>query len=352
MSNKRKHSKRSNSVYGVDTVALRRALVIPDPAVTQKEQYLFIAHKDKRETIKRLLGMTWTREVYDPTAEAKVLAVVHMDTALGMKEPIFAPTGVISAALDDRLGAYTILWELGHLPYDVLLTTGEEIGRSSAQYFRPAEHAYNWIFSFDRRGTGAVLYQYETDKTVGLLEKVDVRVETGSFSDISYMGHLGVSGINFGVGYNGEHSHKCSARYEDIRTCVNNFRRFWSLFQNKRLTHTEERWSRYGRGGYNAYADGWESDENQNYYYTGYTGHTGQYARSSGYVWNSERGSLVPAGGRNWSFREYRETLDPATHPSVIDWRVDRCELCDDMAMVYETHENTLCRQCFVWING
>lgn len=345
---KRKH-KISHSVYGVDTVALRRALVIPDPAEARKEQYLFVPHGDKRETIKRLLGMTWTREMYDPTAEAKVLAVVHMDTALGMKEPIFAPTGVISAALDDRLGAYTILWELGHLPYDVLLTTGEEIGRSSAQFFKPSVHAYNWIFSFDRRGTGAVLYQYETDKTVSLLAKAEVRVEMGSFSDISYMGHLGVSGINFGVGYNGEHSHKCSARYEDIRTCVNNFKRFWSLFQNKRLSHTEQQWSRYQRY---SYGDGRESDENQNYYYTGYSGY-GQRrsARTSSYVWDSEKGHIVPAGGRNWSFREYRETLDPSTHPSVIDWRVDRCELCDDMAMVYETHENTLCRQCFVWIN-
>lgn len=335
-------------VYGVNTEALKRALVIPDPAVIQKDQYLFIRHSEKRSAIKTLLGLAWQRPEYDPKQEAKTLAVVHMDTALNMMEPVFFHAGVQSAALDDRLGAYTILWELGHLPYDVLLTTGEEVGRSTAQFFRPAEHNYNWIFSFDRRGTGAVLYQYETDKTVRLLEKADVVVEMGSFSDISYLGHLGVSGINFGVGYNGEHSHKCSARYADIRTCIDNFKRFWNLFQNKRLTHTEEKWSRYGRSSYSSYANGWEMDENQNYYYSGYNSRgSGSY----GYVYDSERDMLVPSGGKRHSFKIYRDTLDPREHPSVLDVRMDRCELCDEFTTVYDTYEATLCRQCFVWIN-
>ncbi len=43
---------------------------------------------------------------------------------------------------------------------DVLLTTGEEMGQSSAAYFDPGEKKYNWMFQFDRGGTDVVTYDY------------------------------------------------------------------------------------------------------------------------------------------------------------------------------------------------
>ncbi|MCP6726064.1 hypothetical protein NL526_28810, partial [Klebsiella pneumoniae] len=72
----------------------------------------------------------------------------------------------MSIAHDDRLGLYYIMEILPSLGInvDVLLTTDEEIGQSSASEFKKAEgKQYNWMFMFDRHGYGnVVMYQYET----------------------------------------------------------------------------------------------------------------------------------------------------------------------------------------------
>ena len=341
--------------YGVSLTALHRMLTAKDVAEKQKDQYLFIPHADKERAIQEITGLTWHRSEYDPSATASVLAIAHMDTALGIKPPKFATDGVISAALDDRLGAYTILWELGHLPFDVLLTTGEEVGNSSAQFFAPEEHNYNWMFSFDRRGTGAVMYQYDTEELRRRLRLVSIGPEYGSFSDISYLGHLGVSGVNFGVGYNGEHSHTCYAKFHDVRVCINNFKRFWAKFKDTQMIHEEPYFKRgRGRTSYGSYYN-WYHDDHNSAWSTAKYNSRGNERERGGYrnmIWDEKRGQLVESYRGIGSFRQYREHYDPRLHPQVIDWYVGgRCDLCDDHGItLYETDKEILCESCFVWL--
>jgi hypothetical protein len=141
---------------------------------------------------------------------SNVLAVAHLDT-VGLAHERgchFLDTEggpvVYSRALDDRLGAYIILDLLPSLGItcDVLLTVGEESGRSTAEFFEPPTGKdYNWMIEFDRGGTDVVMYQYEDRATTKLVEASGARVGDGIFSDIAYLEHLGIKGFNWGVGY-------------------------------------------------------------------------------------------------------------------------------------------------------
>ena len=180
---------------------------------------------------------------------SKVLAVVHLDTVNDMfvgwdntrkagkldKVTVSAyhvgkdDTEITSIAHDDRLGLYYIMEVLPRLGIvvDVLLTTDEEVGNSSASEFIK-DKDYNWMFMFDRHGFGnVVMYQYETKWAVNLLDDVGYTIQTGTFSDISVLDHLGCLGFNFGVGYLDEHSHHCRTRVSWMNVCINMFVDFW-----------------------------------------------------------------------------------------------------------------------------
>lgn len=150
---------------------------------------------------------------------ADILAVAHLDTV--MHNPKYKvdksdPANVVITQcpqLDDRLGAWVILHLIPHmfpqLRYDILLTDSEEIGESTAQYFETKKQ-YNWMFEFDRNGVDSVTYGYsspEWDAEVGKISTVG----RGSFSDISYLDHLGCRGMNVGVGYYDQHTNNCFA---------------------------------------------------------------------------------------------------------------------------------------------
>ena len=347
--------------------ALERMLTALDPAEKQPKQYLFVPHADKQEAIQSLIGLSWNNPAYRSSEKARVLAVVHMDTALAITKPAFGRKGVVSAALDDRLGAYVILWELGHLPFDVLLTTGEEVGRSSAQFFDPKEHQYNWVFSFDRRGTGAVLYQYDTNEMRARLASAGVQVQVGSFSDIAYLDHLGVSGVNFGVGYVGEHAHTCHAMFSDIGTCLQNFLRFWALYSEERMNYVPKPrhtyryqypYSKYqnGSSGSNtwSYLTGRYSDIDEQWRTNGYR--TGD---DAAYTWDKKTDTLVRvAGYRDASTKyqvkdldTYRTYGNPAAHPSVAAIYFGKCDYCMSEETVYFDEYTELCASCFRWVN-
>ncbi len=172
-----------------------------------------------------------------------VLAVAHLDIVDDLQrfQHIYsAKAGIVkSVALDDRLGAYIIcdlLPRLG-LNYDILLTTGEEVGMSTAADFT-TDKEYNWIFEFDRNGTDVVMYQYEDDHMMDLLEDSGFTVGLGSFSDISEMDQLGVKGFNFGTGYHKEHSLNCHAILSETTHMVNLFTSFFAANQGNRYEHT------------------------------------------------------------------------------------------------------------------
>ena len=169
---------------------------------------------------------------------AKVLAVAHLDY-VGWTNPHFTRKGrrINAMQLDDRLGAWVILDLLFSLgldtdEYDILLCDMEEVGDSTAQFFKPKKQ-YNWVFEFDRRGTDFVSYQYSDTDLPSLYSGVTKSSEgCGAFSDISYLGHLEAAAINIGVGYHNAHTHYCYADLEDTLRQAANFVEFFKLFKD------------------------------------------------------------------------------------------------------------------------
>lgn len=163
---------------------------------------------------------------------SNILAVAHLDSVNPYDHFYvnnFAGVDhVFSTRLDDRLGAYIILSllpELG-ISTDVLLTEGEEIGKSTAKHFR-TDKQYKWMFSFDRRGDGAVHYRYNRAEWLAILKKHFGSVLHGSVSDIDYLSHLGCCGVNVGTGYHEEHHLMAHANMAETASQVGKFMQFY-----------------------------------------------------------------------------------------------------------------------------
>lgn len=175
---------------------------------------------------------------------ASVLAVAHLDTVVSPRNRrarfYESKDGLVvnSGALDDRLGAYVILEMLPKLGIvtDVLLTVGEESGRSTAAHFE-APRQYDHIIEFDRGGMDVVLYQYHDDETVDRVERSGAVVGLGAFSDTAFLEHLGCKGINWGVGYHDYHSTRGYAYLDDTFDMVNLYRRFHAQNEGVFLEH-------------------------------------------------------------------------------------------------------------------
>lgn len=178
--------------------------------------------------------------------DSPVLAVAHLDTVLELRHfyvnTISKDDYIFNAQLDDRLGAYIIcdlLPSLG-LKHDLLLTEGEEIGRSTAYHFQPSKQ-YNWAFSFDRKGEDVVTYQYDDKSWVKTIEQSGFKMGNGSFSDIAFLDDLGVKCMNIGTGYHGEHSDLCYARMSELKRQINRFIGFYNTNKDTRFPHVESK---------------------------------------------------------------------------------------------------------------
>lgn len=165
---------------------------------------------------------------------ANILAVGHLDSVQEFRHfhEMRLPHlhRVYCPVLDDRLGVYIItklLPKLG-LKYDILLTTDEEIGRSTAGNFTTTKE-YNWIFEFDRKSEDMVMYKYQTPELKASLEKLGWKVGYGSYTDICDLEFLECKGFNFGTGY--ENYHSLDA-YVDLKVMHENVQKFF-LFYNK-----------------------------------------------------------------------------------------------------------------------
>lgn len=173
---------------------------------------------------------------------SNILAVAHLDSVEKHKHFVTAKvedeTIVYNAQLDDRLGAYIILDLLPKLGIqcDILLTEGEETGRSTARHFA-TEKQYNWMFSFDRMGTDVVMYKYETPKLSQMLRESDFRVGHGSFSDICCLESLGCAGFNFGCGYADYHSKLAHVQLSDTALMIQSFMHFYQQHKDEYLEH-------------------------------------------------------------------------------------------------------------------
>ena len=173
---------------------------------------------------------------------ANILAVAHLDTVhvTGAAKPRIKKNKAYGPQLDDRLGVWTLLHllpTLGAPKYDILLCDSEEIGQSTAQYFETNKD-YNWIFEFDRAGTDVVLYDYEDENTVTLLQNEGFKVGVGAFTDICELEHLGCKAFNFGVGYHKQHTAQCHADLNDTIQMASKFCEFAHAYKDIHLEHT------------------------------------------------------------------------------------------------------------------
>jgi hypothetical protein len=144
---------------------------------------------------------------------------------------------VHSAHLDDRLGVYLVLdYFSQYMKYDVLLTTNEESGRSTAGFFIPPNRQYKWIAEFDRGGDDSVTYQYDDPTWEKALKGAGLRLGMGTYSDIADLEHLGACGVNVGVGYVNYHSPKAYASMTDL---LGNIRRFAGFYKaNRKIAYS------------------------------------------------------------------------------------------------------------------
>lgn len=205
--------------------------------------------------------------------DSKILAVAHLDYVSHGKPDFVAykykgVNYVQSETLDDRLGVYIITEILPSLGVnvDILLTTDEEVGNSTAILFE-TDKKYNWIMSFDRHGTDVVAYDYKDPDLSNLLfNATGKKFEWGSFSDIVYLEHLGVKGINWGAGYHNEHTESCWASEREIIIGVNNFMKFYRSYKDTRLEHHERVYVKSNRGGGVGYSRGGVRYEDENEY--------------------------------------------------------------------------------------
>jgi hypothetical protein len=175
---------------------------------------------------------------------ADILAVAHLDSVEGPEHfkvvHLSHRSLLFSPVLDDRLGVYLItdlLPKLG-VECDVLLTEGEEVGKSTAEHFE-TEKKYNWMFQFDRGGYDVVLYQYENDEICTSLIQCGFEIGFGAFSDISYLGHLGCRGINFGVCYNDYHSLDAWADLTRLSSQLERFIFYYTLNKERHFLYDE-----------------------------------------------------------------------------------------------------------------
>ena len=202
---------------------------------------------------------------------SNILAVAHLDTVGHADDRIcrFVTTEgglvVFSRALDDRLGAYIILDLLPKLGlnYDILLTVGEESGRSTAAYFdQPDGKQYDYMIEFDRGGTDVVMYQYDDTEVRDLVKACGARVGDGSFSDISYLGHLGIKGFNWGVGYQDYHGPRAHAFLDDTFMMVAKYLKFAEQNDGVAMPHYEaDEPSWYGSPSRRQQSVWWDDDD-------------------------------------------------------------------------------------------
>lgn len=207
---------------------------------------------------------------------ANVLAVAHLDTVIDVRETFNfnvytrKNTRIIKCpALDDRLGVYIILEMLPALLgdgwADVLLTTDEESGSSTADVFVEMykdEREYSWMVEFDRRGGAltkdddAVLYNYSVnakDFKEALQDAGFKDLSRGSFTDITDMEDMGVKAFNVAVGYHNNHSTKAYMLPIQTEYAVENFIEFYKANENTTFKHTKVAYKTYNAAAYRNY---------------------------------------------------------------------------------------------------
>lgn len=199
---------------------------------------------------------------------ADILAVAHLDSVdkQAFCNISLSERKIYSPWLDDRLGAYIILFLLQKMGIttDILLTEGEESGRSTAQHFQTDEfpvhdRKYNWIVEFDRRGEDVVMYDYGTVELADKLRKHGFEIGIGSFTDICYLGHLKRSAFNVAIGYENYHSGGAWADLDVLDRQINRFVSFYKEYKDEVMEYSGRRYEH--RTAYVGYGYDYDTDD-------------------------------------------------------------------------------------------
>lgn len=182
---------------------------------------------------------------------ADVLAVAHADSVRSYIGGDLKLTHDMlhCATLDNRLGLWLICYaipmalrEMGYstdTPWDILITTDEEIARSTAANFVPPRQ-YNWMFQFDRGSFGEVaMYQYLDDDMVSLVAEYGLTPVRGSYTDIAAL-RAGCKGLNFSCGMNNYHNPGAYALREDVERMAYKFVQFFDDNRHEYLKHEDK----------------------------------------------------------------------------------------------------------------
>lgn len=247
---------------------------------------------------------------------AKILAVAHMDSVHRAKWFAFDQDMVFTSSLDDRLGVYTVLDylpQVAGMKYDILLTTGEEKGKSTAEHFK-TDKQYNWIVSFDRNGTDIVMYSYSDYK---LREKVEKYFEVGcgTSSDICKLESLKCKGLNIGVGYHSEHAENAYMKISEYLNQMTRFIWFWEDFKDTLLPHEETKSYVYQGGQNQFYGQYYDDDEAG---YGGWMMMGGLRISSHSVSFTKAGGIEVFINGRGWVKLKDVKNLPNELKPSTI----------------------------------
>jgi hypothetical protein len=201
---------------------------------------------------------------------SKVLFVAHLDSVQSYYEldtvKFREDTWITCPTLDDRIGVYVGAYWLpkAGIKPDLLFTTDEEKMKSTGHYFAPPKD-YNWMFMFDRKGEGAVAYQYENEQLRYKLGKHNIILQKGSYSCIKEMSHLKCIGINFGAGYEMNHSTYAYASKKVLERQLRKFRDFWDEFSTTKMVYEkpENTYAHFAET-VNRHASEWRSSQNLN----------------------------------------------------------------------------------------
>ena len=180
---------------------------------------------------------------------SKVLMVAHLDTVRKSKSCAHIQSDDVnyffSPVCDDRAGVWIALHVLPALKIncDVLITTDEEMGRSTIDEFIPNKK-YHWQVMFDRGYNDVVMYQYEDhDQWMNCVKKYFHTIGMGSYSCIADGGHLGCCGLNIGT-YYGAHDINSKVVLEELFTTLRAFHKFYEKYKNVRFKWDQDKYDK------------------------------------------------------------------------------------------------------------
>lgn len=233
---------------------------------------------------------------------ADVLFVAHLDTVQNPKpRPVgYNPTlrEIHHPCLDNRLGLLAVralVPKVFTQPYDILFTTGEESGKSTAKDF-VKKHAdilkrYKVAINFDRGYDSPALYGALLDKEwKKAVAALGWKPERGIFSDTTILADAGLRIANLPCGMRDYHSKKAWAGLAELEDSLG---KLTSLVEAARTTPEceREKETTYTYGGYTG----------------SYAGYTGSYAGYNGS--RSIRGSYTFRRSLDEALRELKTAV-------------------------------------------